>query len=26
MTAFTIGIYINFVLGRPLLAVKELFA
>jgi hypothetical protein len=26
MAAFTIGIYINFVLGRPLLAVKELFA
>jgi hypothetical protein len=26
LTAFTLGIYINFVLGRPLLAVKELFA
>ena len=26
MTAFTLGIYINFVLGRPLLAVKDLFA
>ena len=26
MAAFTMGIYINFVLGRPLLAVKELFA
>ena len=26
LAAFTIGIYINFVLGRPLLAVKELFA
>jgi hypothetical protein len=26
MTAFTMGIYINFVLGRPLLEVKELFA
>jgi len=26
MAAFTLGIYINFVLGRPLLAVKELFA
>ena len=26
LTAFTMGIYINFVLGRPLLAVKELFA
>jgi hypothetical protein len=26
MTALTTGIYINFVLGRPLLAVKELFA
>jgi hypothetical protein len=26
MTAFTLGIYINFSLGRPLLAVKELFA
>jgi len=26
MAAFTMGMYINFVLGRPLLAVKELFA
>jgi hypothetical protein len=26
MTAFTMGIYINFSLGRPLLAIKELFA
>lgn len=26
LTAFTMGTYINFVLGRPLLAVKELFA
>jgi hypothetical protein len=26
MTAFTMGIYINFALGRPLLAVKELLA
>jgi hypothetical protein len=26
VTAFTMGIYINFVLGRPLLSVKELFA
>lgn len=26
MAAFTMGIYINFVLGRPLLAVKDLFA
>jgi hypothetical protein len=26
ITALTMGIYINFVLGRPLLAVKELFA
>ena len=26
LASFTIGIYINFVLGRPLLAVKELFA
>ena len=26
LTAFTMGLYINFVLGRPLLAVKELFA
>jgi hypothetical protein len=26
LTAFTMGIYINLVLGRPLLAVKELFA
>ena len=26
MAAFTMGIYINFVLGRPLLAVKNLFA
>ena len=26
MAAFTMGIYINFVLGRPLLKVKELFA
>jgi hypothetical protein len=25
-TAFTIGTYINFSLGRPLLAIKELFA
>jgi hypothetical protein len=26
MAAFTMGIYINLVLGRPLLAVKDLFA
>jgi hypothetical protein len=26
VAAFTMGIYINFVLGRPLLAAKELFA
>jgi hypothetical protein len=26
MAAFTMGIYINFSLGRPLLAIKELFA
>lgn len=26
LTAFTVGIYINFVLGRSLLAIKELFA
>jgi hypothetical protein len=26
MAAFTMGIYINFELGRPLLAIKELFA
>jgi hypothetical protein len=26
ISALTLGIYINFVLGRPLLAVKELFA
>jgi hypothetical protein len=26
MTAFTLGIFLNFLLGRPLLAVKELFA
>ena len=26
MTAFTMGIYINFVLGHPLLAIKALFA
>jgi len=26
ITAFTLGIYLNFLLGRPLLAIKELFA
>jgi len=26
MTAFTLGIYLNFLLGRELLAVKALFA
>jgi hypothetical protein len=26
VTAFTLGIYLNFLLGRPLLAIKELFA
>ena len=26
MTAFTLGIYLNFLLGRDLLAVKALFA
>jgi hypothetical protein len=26
VTAYTLGIYMNFLLGRPLLAIKELFA
>jgi hypothetical protein len=26
IAAFTVGIYINYSLGRPLLAIKELFA
>jgi hypothetical protein len=26
VTAYTLGIYLNFLLGRPLLAIKELFA
>jgi hypothetical protein len=26
VTAFTLGIYLNFLLGRHLLAIKELFA
>ena len=26
ITAFTLGIYLNFLLGRNLLAIKELFA
>jgi hypothetical protein len=26
LTAFTLGIYLNFLLGRKLLAVKALFA
>jgi hypothetical protein len=26
ITAFTLGIFLNFLLGRPLLAIKELFA
>lgn len=26
ITAYTLGIYLNFLLGRPLLAIKELFA
>jgi hypothetical protein len=26
VTAFTLGIFLNFLLGRPLLAIKALFA
>jgi hypothetical protein len=26
VTAYTLGIYLNYLLNRPLLAIKELFA